>query len=257
VRALSWSSKRYSNGQAALPPTLQHVVIGGATFRRRVFHVGVSGPDRAGSSINKLMPLQPHWPGARTIGLQLPGQVCQLVWGFGWNLYRPRFFPSSPLLQLRRRAVNRGFFSYEFVRRCLHCSFVAGVRVHGVRDDGGGAAGVHGSDERRGGAAVEQALQHLHALLPAGRRRHALQRARRRRNGRPLRLVRTRALPPPPFILQLIGHTVRQAQSSWCVWQRQVLSRVSKSDRDVTASGCDLIRLVTLVVLLVLSFVVQ
>jgi hypothetical protein len=30
--------------------------------------------------------------------------------------------------------------------------------------------------------------------------------------------------------------------------QRQVLRRVSKSDRDVTASGCDLIRLVTLVV---------
>jgi hypothetical protein len=93
---------------------------------------------------------------------------------------------------------------------------------------------VYGSAQRHGGAAVEQTLQHLHIILPADRRRHALQPARRR-NGRHLRLVRARALSPQPFILQLINHRQYDLDQAG-VLQRWVLSRVSESERDVMAS---------------------
>jgi hypothetical protein len=73
----------------------------------------------------------------------------------------------------------------------------AGMRVHGVRDDGGGAAGVLRGAARRRRPAVEQALQHLHPLLRAGGRRHGLQPAGRRRHGRPLRVLGSGPLPPP------------------------------------------------------------
>ena len=72
------------------------------------------------------------------------------------------------------------------------------MRVHGVGDDGGGAAGVLRGAAGRGGPAVEQALQHLHPLLRAGRRGDGLQPAGRRGDGRPLRLLRAGPLPPPP-----------------------------------------------------------
>jgi hypothetical protein len=84
----------------------------------------------------------------------------------------------------------------------VFCGFpCAGVRVHGVRDDGGGAAGVLRGAHRRGGPAVEQALQHLHPLLRAGRRGDGLQHARRRGYGHPRGLLRARTLPPPRRLL--------------------------------------------------------
>ncbi|KAG2656408.1 hypothetical protein PVAP13_1KG079454 [Panicum virgatum] len=72
-----------------------------------------------------------------------------------------------------------------------------GMRVHGVRDDDGGAAGVLRGARRRGRPAVEQALQHLHPLLRAGRRGDGLQHARRGGHGRPRGLLRAPTLPLP------------------------------------------------------------
>jgi hypothetical protein len=72
----------------------------------------------------------------------------------------------------------------------------AGVRVRDVRDDGGGGAGVRGGAGRRARAAVDQALQHLHPLLRAGRRQPRARDAGRRRHRRPLRRLRAQRLPP-------------------------------------------------------------
>jgi hypothetical protein len=75
-------------------------------------------------------------------------------------------------------------------------SVAAGVRVHDVRDDGGGGAGVRGRAGRRARGAVDQALQHLHALLRAGRRQPRARDAGRRRHRRPLGRLRAQRLPP-------------------------------------------------------------
>jgi hypothetical protein len=80
-------------------------------------------------------------------------------------------------------------------------SVAAGVRVHDVRDDGGGGAGVRGRAGRRARAAVDQALQHLHALLRAGRRQPRARDAGRRRHRRPLGRLRAQRLPP----LRVVG----------------------------------------------------
>ncbi|XP_062223922.1 uncharacterized protein LOC133922561 isoform X1 [Phragmites australis] len=105
-----------------------------------------------------------------------------------------------------------------------------GVRVHGVCDHGGGAAGVRGGADRRGGPAVEQALQHLHQLLRAGRRRHALQPARRRRHGRPLRLLGPRPLPPP---LLLGGRAVRaDLRTDWSQASSVEMGCVAQADSE-------------------------
>lgn len=83
----------------------------------------------------------------------------------------------------------------------------AGMRLRGVGVHGGGAAGVLRGAGGGGAPAVEQALQHLHPLLRAGRRRHGLRPRRRRRHGPPLRLLRAPPLPP----LLAVAATARHA----------------------------------------------
>ncbi|CAN6243270.1 unnamed protein product [Urochloa humidicola] len=69
----------------------------------------------------------------------------QALWGFVVSV----FVLYSSLTRKVYLRLHAGFD--QFLSRTKK------MRVHGVRDDGGGAAGVHRGAHRRGGAAVEQA----------------------------------------------------------------------------------------------------